>query len=122
MQVLIDSMHDMYVHAGGPTFLDMLLLNALIGAREEEKTPGNYTVLSRDPKEWQQIRDDCKKKNQVICIEFLDEDMSRHHTKTEDLAREFEIPFLRVVIDCFGTFDEVHACEQTMHLPCMYAV
>ena len=78
----------------------LMLAKILADAADSDVAPDNYNTLPNDPQAWQQKRDDCKKQNQVVCIEFLDKNMSRYKTATESLARDFQqVPFFRVVVD-----------------------
>ena len=82
-------------------FLMRLMLAKIVAdATDTDEAPDNYNTIPNDSQAWRQKRDDCKKENQVICIEFLDEKMSRYKTATERLAREFQqVPFFRIVVD-----------------------
>ena len=80
--------------------MKLMLAKILADAADTDEAPDNYNTIPNDPRTWQQRRDECKKQNQVICIEFLDENMSKYKTATERLAREFQqVPFFRVVVD-----------------------
>ena len=98
------------------SFLDVALAKALATglARDTMRKqslrppPSNYFVLSKDPKAWNQFKEDGRKENLVFCMEFIDEDASS--TVFTDLAREFDsIPFVRVQVGqgIEGSFEEV---------------
>lgn len=99
----------------GMSFLDVLLSNALAAGLAHDHMrqanlrppPENYFVLSKDPQVWKQFKEDSRKENLVVCMEFIDEDMSS--TVFVDLAREFDsIPFVRVQVGqgVEGSFEE----------------
>ena len=100
------------------SFLDVALAKALTAGlthdtmRKQSLRPSpsiaNYFVLSKDPKAWNQFKEDGRKENLVFCMEFIDEDTSS--TVFIDLAREFDgIPFVRVQVGqgIEGSFEEV---------------
>jgi hypothetical protein len=101
----------------GMSFLDVALAKALASGLAHDtirmheslrSPPSNYFVLSKDPKAWNQFKEDGKKENLVFCMEFIDEDMSSR--VFIDLAREFDgIPFVRVQVGqgIEGSFEEV---------------
>ena len=100
----------------GMSFLDVALAKALAAGLAHDTMrmqslrppPSNYFVLSKDPKAWNQFKEDGRKENLVFCMEFIDEDMSS--TVFIDLAREFDsIPFVRVQVGqgIEGSFEEV---------------
>ena len=96
--------------------LDLMFVEALATGRAhktqqryEQPPPDNFFILTKGPRAWIQIKEACKKENNmVICLEFINEGTSS--SIFIDLAREFDgIPFLRVKVGpgLGGTFDEV---------------
>ena len=106
--------------AQGLSFLDFILAEAL-GAQAlthpllaTNPPPDNYFVLSNEQQAWQQFKEASKKENMVVCIEFVNEGLSRS-TLFQDLARDHDsIPFIRVKVDedDQNSFENVSICHK----------
>ena len=103
------------------SFMEMIFEDALASglarelARAERPPPENFFLLPSDVKAWREIQVASKNENMVICLEITrngNEKCKMVQSIFMDMARKFEnVPFLRVSIQPFATFDEVLVCS-----------
>ena len=96
--------------------MDLLLAEALAEglarARQAERPPpDNFVTLRSNPEAWKRLKALCNEDNLVIAFEITNdksEACKPIQRQFIELARQFEIPFVRVPIGPGATFDEVY--------------